>query len=367
MQRILLFVFIYVALLHAQEKPVIETFLDGASVNQITGDQNELWISTYGKGIYHYMKKTGIWENFSTSRGNLQQDFFYCVSYNKDYVWAGCSDGLFTLDRKRNIWLKRKFGKGGEMGNWVRALVYDKYVNTLWIGRFKYLTRLEVANQKFTDIDLTIDNNTKTNSIKTIKLDGDSLVWFGTEVGIHRYTKPKDIEDPGSRQFITNKTNAFNGDGDIVSLADILPESKNIWFGLDEFITVQKPSFNIGGLYCYNRTIDWRRFDTHNGMNADGIYCLALTGNTIWASTYKFNKKNKEQTGQGIALINRFTKKVTSISKDELNLHNDKIIAMFFDGDSIWLGTEAGLVKIKIVSDFISMKKISPVKPSTDK
>ncbi|MGE5681802.1 MAG: hypothetical protein ACM34K_13065 [Bacillota bacterium] len=277
--------------INAQDKPQIESFLDGVSVNQIIGDENELWIATYGRGIFHFIKKTNTWENFSTSKGNLQQDFFYCISYNKDYVWAGCSDGLFIYDKKQNIWLKRKFGKGGEMGNWVRALAFDKSINSLWIGRFKYLTKLDLNNQRYIDIDLTINDDAKTNNIKTIKLDGDSLVWFGTEVGIHRYDKSRDIEDPASRQFMTNKTNYFNGEGDVVSVADMVFESKNIWFGLDEFVTLQKPNFNIGGVYSYNRKIDWRRFDKHTGMNANGVYCLARTGNIIWASLYEFKKK----------------------------------------------------------------------------
>ncbi|MDP4172695.1 MAG: hypothetical protein Q8933_01890 [Bacteroidota bacterium] len=342
--------------LTAQEKPQIVSYLDSTSVNQITGDENELWIATYGRGIYHYIKSSDKWENFSTAMGNLQQDFFYCISYNKDFVWAGCSDGLFIYDRKHNIWLKRKFGKGGEMGNWVRALAFDKSTNTLWIGRFKYLSRLELNNQRFSDIDLTVNEDAKTNNIKSIKLDGDSVAWFGTEVGIHKYNKSKDIEDPSSRQFITNKTNSFNGDGDVISLSDILFESRNIWFGLDEFVTFQKPNFNIGGIYCYNRKIDWRRFDKYTGMSANGVYCLARTGNIIWASLYEFNKKNKEQVGQGIALINRITKSVTKVSKDELNLRSDKIISMFFDGNYMWLGTEAGLLKVKITNDFATLR-----------
>lgn len=337
--------------------PSIESFLDGAIISQIAGDETGIWVATYGKGIYYYSLKDNSWTNYSTSQGNLQQDFFYCIAVNKDYVWAGCSDGLFTLTRKTNTWMKRKFGKGGELGQWVRAVAFDPSINTLWIGRFKFLTKLEIDKQKYTDYDLTINGDAKTNNIKTVKVDGDSLVWFGTEVGIHKYTKPYDLDDPKSRQFITSKDNNFNGDGDAISPADMLFETKNIWFGLDEFVTVQKPNFNIGGVYFYNRKLDWERFGKSNGLQANGIFCLARTGNYIWASVYDFNKSNKEQVGQGVALINRYTKKVTRISKDELNLRSDKILSMFYDGNNMWLGTEAGLLKIKITNDFALLKK----------
>ncbi|MGE5399760.1 MAG: hypothetical protein ACM3S2_05105 [Ignavibacteriales bacterium] len=337
--------------------PVIEFYLEGAIVSQITGDKDDIWVATYGKGIFHYSAKDNSWTNYSTAKGNLQQDFFYCIAVDKDHVWAGCSDGLFTLDKKSNTWMKRKFGKGGELGQWVRAVAYDKYLDVLWIGRFKFLTKLEISKQKYTDYDLTLNNDAKTNNIKTIKVDGDSLVWFGTEVGIHKYRKNRDIEDKSAVQFITNKDHYFNGEGDVVSPADILFESKNIWFGLDEFITVQRPNFNIGGVYFYDRRLEWERFGKSNGLPANGVFCLARTGNYIWASVYEFNKNNKEQVGQGIALINRVTKSIKKITKDELKLHSDKITSMFFDNDNMWLGTEAGLLKIKITNDFAFLKK----------
>jgi len=90
------------------------------------------------------------------------------------------SDGLYTLNRNKGSWQKRKFGLGGELGNWIRAIVYDRYQNFVWIGRFKYLTKLDVEKQKYSDHDLTINGEIKSNNIKSIKLDGDSL--FGLEL-----------------------------------------------------------------------------------------------------------------------------------------------------------------------------------------
>lgn len=332
----------------AQEIQGIEYLLNGAMVNEIAGDKNEMWVATYGRGIYHYDGKN--WENYSTQTGNLQQDFFYCITMNKDYVWAGSSDGLFTLDRKRNEWRKRKFGMGGELGNWIRAIKYDKSQNVVWIGRFKYLTKLDISKQRFTDFDMTINNDVKTNNIKKIELEGDSLVWFCTESGIHKYNKSFDLNDKSSLEFYSNKENNFNGEGDAISVSAILFEQKNIWFGLDEFVTVQRPNFNIGGIYIFNRRARWDRIDESIGLNANGIYCLAKTGNYIWASTYEFNKNTKEQVGQGIAIINRATKEIKKISKDDLKLHSDKILSMFFDGYNMWLGTDNGLIRISVVN-----------------
>jgi len=343
--------FLCSVLISAQETPSIEYFLEGAIVSEMTGSQDEIWIATYGRGIYHYSVKDDKWENYSTSKGNLQQDFFYCVTFNEDFVWAGSSDGLFTLDRKRNSWRKRKFGMGGELGNWIRSIEYDKDFNSVWIGRFKYLTRFDITKQRFFDYDLTVGGNVKTNNIKYIKLDGDSLVWFASEVGVHKYDKSKSIEDKSSLQFFDNRNNRFNEEGDAVAIADMICEDENIWFGLEEFVTVQKPEFNVGGVYEYNRKVSWERFDMQSGLPGNGIFCMAKTGNTLWASTYEFNRQNKDQIGKGIALINRVTKKISVITKDELNLRSDKILSMYFDGRNMWLGTDSGLLRIRLVNE----------------
>lgn len=335
----------------AQEKPKIESFLDGANISGIVRDNDGVWVSTYGRGIYFYSFKDKSWATYSTQAGNLQQDFFYCIAVNDDYVWAGSSDGLYTFEKNSSSWKKRKFGLGGELGNWIRALAYDKSLNSLWIGRFKYLTKLELTKQKFTDYDLTVSNNAKTNNIKMIKVDGDSLVWFGTEWGLHKYNKSKELEDKSSLIYMDNHTDYFNGEGDAVSLADMLFDGANIWIGLDEFVTTQKPNFNIGGIYYYNRRTRWERFDMSAGLAGNGVYCLEKSGKYIWASLYQFYMNEKEQYGRGIALINRVTKKITKINKDDLGVKSDKILCMLFDGDNLWIGSDGGLFKIKLVNE----------------
>jgi ligand-binding sensor domain-containing protein len=334
-----------------------EPFLEGAVISDICGNSDELWVATYGRGIYQYVKKDNTWINFSTNKNNLTHDFFYCITSNKNYVWAGSSDGLFTYDKKRQVWLKRKFGKGGELGNWIRSIAYDKDLNVVWIGRFKYLTKYDIAANKYTDYDLTIGSDVKTNNIKTIKLDGDSLVWFGTEVGVHKYNKSKDLEDINSRQFLNIKNGYFNVEGDAASLADMIFEPKDIWVGLDEFVTSESPNFNLGGVYLYDRKTVWERIDRPTTFPGRGVFCMEKVGNAIWISIYDFNQKKKEQVGQGLVLVDRTNKSIKRISKDELNISSDKITTMLFDGENMWLGTESGLVRIAIVNKLAQITK----------
>jgi len=58
-------------------------------------------VATYGQGVYRYSLNEQKWINFSTKSGNLNNDLFYSIEVNKDFVWAGSADGLFIYNKKR--------------------------------------------------------------------------------------------------------------------------------------------------------------------------------------------------------------------------------------------------------------------------
>jgi ligand-binding sensor domain-containing protein len=325
-----------------------ELFLEGTTVYSIESEQDFLWVATYGHGIFRYSKKEDKWFNFSTSSNNLENDLFYSLAVGKDYVWAGSVEGLFIYDKKKNKWTKRKFAQGGEMGNWIRALYYDASQNVLWIGRFANLTRFDVAKQRYNDYNLTQGTDLKSNNIKSIKADGDSLIWFGTESGVHKFYKKKNVDDKTNWQYISNKKNGFNNEGDAVSVSDFLFESENVWFATDEFVTSQQPQFNMGGVYRFNRKLRWDRISKQNGLAANGIYCIERTGNIIWLGLYYFDKKEKKEYGKGLAAINRVTGKLFPIDLNSLNITSSTFYNLYFDGTYMWAGTDQGLLRIEI-------------------
>ena len=340
-------------------------YLENANITEIKELGDELWVATYGDGVFKYSKKDNKWTNFSTKSNNLDNDFFYTIEVNKNFVWAGSSEGLFIYDKKRNNWRRRRFAQGGQWGNWIRSLLFDNSQNILWIGRFIDLTKLDVSKNRYTDYDISIDKNPKSNNVKSIALDGDSLIWFGTEAGVHIFQKDKDPSDKSAWRYINNKIdNGFNGDGEAVSISDILFEGDYVWFGTDEFITRKDPEFNIGGIYRFDRKFRWDRISRNNGLPANGIYCLKRIGNQIWASLYSFDRDEKTEYGKGLVMIDRFNGKVTPIDLNKTDIESSKISCLFFDGTNLWLGTDKGLNKILIANPLAEWtgKKSTPPK-----
>jgi ligand-binding sensor domain-containing protein len=173
---LLLLLIFYLNLHYGYSQTASEELLEDASISGIQEEENYVWVATQGQGIYRFSKNDNKWFNFSTNNENLDSDLFYNIAVSKDYVWAGATDGLYTYDKKRNKWRKRKFAQGGEFGNWIRALEYDQKENVLWIGRFRNLTRLDVSRQRFTDFDLTKGNDPKTKTLKPLRLTGICMV-----------------------------------------------------------------------------------------------------------------------------------------------------------------------------------------------
>lgn len=348
--------FLFLTNLSAQVES--EIFLEGAKVIDVAEDGDFLWVATYGQGVYRYSLNEQKWINFSTKSGNLDNDLFYAIEVNKDYVWAGSADGLFVYNKKREKWSKRKFAQGGQFGNWIRSLKYDASQNVLWIGRFRNITRLDVKRRRYADINRLQGKDQKSNNIKSIAFDGDSLIWFGSESGVHRYEKNNKYNNESSWKYLTNKKRGFNEEGKTVSVSSMLFEGNRIWFGTDEFTSVSDPEFNVGGIYIFDRRLDWEKISQIDGLADNGIYALGRTGNYIWAGVYSFDRKENIEQGMGLFLINRNTLEVTAVDLDQLGIRSSTFHKFLFDGVYMWIGSNAGLLRIKISNPLSKLENI---------
>lgn len=322
-------------------------FLEKAFITDIKQFDDEIWVATYGQGIYQYSPKENKWTNYSSKTSDLKNDLFHCVAVNKNFIWAGGNEGLFVFNRKTRKWTLKKFSDGGEFGNWIRALYLDYKNNKLWIGRFRNVTLFDLKTNTYKEYNKEIAGNSKTNNINCISAESDSAIWFGTESGVHKLNL-KSKDDNNAWEYFTNKGRWFKGEGFSVSVSDILFQKNSIWFGTDEFITKEQPQYNIGGIYIYDRKLNWDRIGKANGLGGNGIYDLEKVGNYIFTGVYEFRMQDKSEYGKGLFMINRLNKKVYPIDLNQIDISTSTIRKIHFDGNYLWLGTDKGLVRISI-------------------
>lgn len=351
MFRVSLIVLFFAVYLHPSDT-LYTIYREAGEVSSIVRYGNTVWVSSYGRGLFGFDLEKNTTTVFSTEKKNIDNDFFYCVAEAKDYIWAGTSDGLMIYDKRRKAWRKRKFSSGGEYGNWIRSLYFDEGSNALWIGRFVNLTRFDVAANKFEDFDITHNNLQGSNNIKVIRPESDKFLWIGTEAGVFLYDKTLLPSDKSAMRFYSNKGNGFRGEGESVSIADILPEDKFVWFATEEFITDDSPEFNLGGLFRYNRKATWDKFDKRNGLKANGISSITRVGRYMFASQYDFDPKSKAEMGRGISMFDRITGKPLRFDPEEIKLETNQVTQLFYDGGNLWIGTDKGLWKVKFANAF---------------
>lgn len=342
-----------ISIIFGQTEYPVEHFLEGIAVSDIAGSPDDLWIATGNDGVYSFSERNGKWNHYSTANRAVDQDFFYSIDLNDNFVWAGSADGLFTFNKRRKNWQKRKFGKGGQLGNWIRVIKFDESDDCVWIGRFQFLTKLDLSTRRFTDYDLTEKKDTKTNSFRAIEIDGKNTIWFGTEGGLHKFNKRRDLNDKSSTQFYDNSLNYFKGGGDKISVSALSSTKNFLWIGLDEFKTAENPNFNFGGLYKFDRNFTWERIDNFDGLAGNGINCLEKTGNYLWVAVYSFVDNGSKKQGKGLGILNLGTGKFKMLGNSGIPSNINKI---HFDGNNIWLGADDGLYRINMRNKFADFK-----------
>lgn len=326
----------------------------GAKVTAFVKDGSNFWLATYGNGIFRYDTKSNELISLNEEEGGPKDRLIDCIEVNDDFVWAGTSDGLLIYDKEKERWKKRKFGEGGEYGNWIRGLKYDKSTGLLWIGRFINMTILNVKRQKYEDYNLTRGDESSTNNVKKFFIEEDRYVWIVTEGGMYKYDKTFGDFELSKCEFISNKDGAFRSEGMKVSVNSILFDKEYIWFGNQDFRSPEMPDYNVGGVYRFNRMAKWDKVDSRSGLRGDGVYSMMRIGNTVWAATYEFDKEMKKEYGRGVTIIDRNTAKVITSNPKDLNIPVNQFYAMEFDQRYIWLASEDGLWRIDVSTPLAS-------------
>jgi signal transduction histidine kinase/ligand-binding sensor domain-containing protein/DNA-binding NarL/FixJ family response regulator len=260
--------------------------LTDANITSIVeGNQNHIWITISGIGLYHFdaQQKKLVLVNTETKLTN-------CMLAKENYLWAGTRDGLYQFSViYGNKTPKVSSGKRLSKGNILSLLLNPGY--KLWIGtEGRGLSTLDLKTLRMSQNKLTKHSITYTGgeTIPYMYSDKDNRKW------IARLNGGVVIIDSTKKYFQTFSNNPLIQNSLSHNYVSCLDEKVNgdIWVGTDG-----------GGMSLYskktNRFSHFRHDPTKSNSLSNNIVTGILTdkkGNT-WVSTF----------GGGINLYNEHT------------------------------------------------------------
>lgn len=346
-------------------------------INSFCSDGDSLWMTTWGKGIWIFNKKTqvsypykgikslqvnficndkpgNIWIGTESEglvfldKGIGKPIYYMHNDYNTNSLSNNCVSNIF-IDRQNNFWLSNKkgdvhyFAADNPFRTWIRdpgnsnelsnnniTCMLETDEQNLWVGFMEGgidIINLKTKSKRF--LSVTNNNNLGKKPAICMFKDRDNELWIGTyQEGLKKYDKV-------TGKFITFRNNP-NDPGSISGndIRKIAEDSKgNIWLavhggGLNKFNkkTGKAEHFFVNYANMASSPISSNWLLTIMCDNSDNIWVGTVAGASFLSNDFKTSKHFKNNT------------------KDSTSLSNDFVNVIFEDskGD-IWFGTNNGL------------------------
>ncbi|TKG97356.1 response regulator [Puteibacter caeruleilacunae] len=308
--------------------------------------QGNLWIGTSNNGIYRIYfekKRFEVYKfDYREGKGLAHQDISYPLALKDGDVWIGTWGGGI------NIWTKEELAKSapefinippmrGVKGRLQHGQVFplqEDGEGNIWFGTYgggvhyiSYENRKE-GNYVFANYQ-SKDNgarNLPSNMVWALNIDSGGDVWIGTNKGLARHNRKKDVFDQQFDEIAD--PNQFDG-LDIGMIAE--PFRHQLWIGTRN-----------SGLFYWNRNTNHIKHYTNNDnfIMDDILQCVPGNSEEIWFASreglYHLNTHNdqfrKIKLGEGSAINH-----IESLVKDERN--------------NLWIGTGAGLIHLNTTTE----------------
>ena len=311
--------------------------LPDKEVFAVTADDRFVWVGTKS-GMARYDKRYDEWRIYrrrfgwwlkSDGRDFLADDFVTSLAVDDRYVWIGTREGANRYDKIADRWLLFR-DRNGLPSEDITSIAVDGY--DIWMGSngglCKYPRMSDNPNAWITytsgiEIKPMITSKRFANTLVSdevwcIAVD-DRYVWIGTQRGVSRYDKRKDIWDT-----FTTKDGLVRD-----AVTSIAIGGDEVWFGTS------------GGISVYNRkTQDWVTYTTQDGLPSDNITSLAWDGKFMWIGTFDAGLVRFDPRGKSWKVFRR-----------EDGLAHNSVLSIAVDGDLIWVGTQDGLSRYDSKAD----------------
>lgn len=316
----------------------------GFNLIEICEDKNgAIWIALEGGGLVKFSNEK--LEFFGEEQGlDLNVRSVFCDSKGK--IWAGTRGGLFLYNENEKHRFQQIKINDADDSN-ISCITEDRN-GRLWIGTYDDGVYHESENGDFRNY--TSFEGLINDGVRTIFVDREQQVWFGTKGGVSKFDGRK-FKSFSTEQGLINNNIKFIGQD----------SEGNIWFGTDgkgimklagEAFTTYTTSDGLSSDFVMSIAEDQSRalwfatygegvvryangkFDVFNDENG-------LSNNTVWSCVV--TKDNRVCFGTSVGITIFDGKKFTPYYEED-GLLSDKVTSLLADPDgSLWIGNRDGL------------------------
>ncbi|RJE72668.1 two-component regulator propeller domain-containing protein [Reichenbachiella sp. MSK19-1] len=309
---------------------------DGLPTNIMAGvtqDQYDfIWVST-GSGLARYDGNKFTLFKKGEADNTLPSNELTSVVSIGDYIWVGSWDGLCKVNVK-TFEITRVDLQGA---NTIRTLHVGQQ-DVLWVGTAKGLIRYDLTTDNFERLN-NEQHSLSHNMVRSIYEDQNGTVWVGTYDGLNLLKK-------GRRQFeqvtLTNPP-ATNQNHLVLDIKPSINHDPNIWIGTEL------------GLYRINtNTLESYSFTAYNSSFSNPVikWIYPDTEGKLWLGT-----------DFGLNIFDPITKtNSTHFHNPQLpySIANNVVIQIFEDKSGvIWFVTSNGLSRVNKYGNFYTFHDIT--------
>lgn len=302
----------------------------GGWISSLLNDNDFIWISTVGDGLYGYDLINGKLHHWRFVPGKHREqlshnDVFRLLPIgNSRYLavtWNGYT--LLNITSEREIRLRdfQSFLHNGKQYFETRMVsgYYDEE-GLLWIGT-------EGGGVLFSDLRQLFYRQyaqTRSNEICGIQMDREGYIWLATfHKGVLRSTQSFDDERPLSFEELDTGTSGIRG-----MLCSTADNNGGLWFGMQD-----------GRVLRYGKGRKWEELRIEEAGHSSPMVwsLLVVSDNQGWAGT-----------SEGLYWVDFRKGTSVHVSWDNLQIPDRVRIRALVagDGQTLWLGTGRGLLRL---------------------
>ena len=316
--------------------PITDEFeywdLDSSSTEEINityiyeDSKNNIWVGTYKNGLYRYntaMNKFDHWQNELTGSKILSDNFVTSIiEDHKSNIWIATYNGLNKFNPNQPEKPFTKFLTDSKDPIWYLS-ESSFFEGTIWMGTLNGLLKFDPINELFSETTLPenydLQFSSSVSSVAEEEHAGENILWVGTFGGLVKLNLTTGYKE----RFIQSK----KSESELLSnqIHDII---------LDKSGVVWIASENGLNFYSSKRS----KFNLRTQAISFLEVVPALFKNNIRAITQTEDESLWFGTDAGLLGIKKTASKSSIINNSELNSLN---VWSLFSGssDKLWIGT----------------------------